>query len=181
MFSLKREVLVWNSWWKGKLQCSRSCGHYPGITARPNSTWEEFRGCLTLEDTSHKNVTTYCHVTMSLQIVTTNCHKKSKQTKLYFYLFPLWCTVEMHVKCCLSCSDISCFFLWYRLWLCSDSFVAYRVGKCDNNINTSFVVIFTLPLGERNVMTSQNVEVTDAHGTFPFQFISQNETHHSER
>ena len=43
-------------------------------------------------------------------------------------------------------------------------FCSHRVGKCDNKVNTSFVVTFSLPTGEKNV-TSQNVEVTDAKGS----------------
>ena len=39
------------------------------------------------------------------------------------------------------------------------------MGKCDNKVNTSFVVTFSLPTGEKNV-TSQNAEVADAKGNF---------------
>ena len=48
------------------------------------------------------------------------------------------------------------------LWLYCHIFVAQRVRKCDNQINTPFVLTYSLPLGKKNV-TNQNVEVTNAH------------------
>ena len=41
------------------------------------------------------------------------------------------------------------------------------IGKCDKKVNTSFVITFSLPKGEKNVMTSQNVEVAEAYRTLP--------------
>ena len=50
----------------------------------------------------------------------------------------------MYVKCCLSSSDESCDFV-------VTLFLAFSVGICDNKVSTSFVVIFLLSLGNRNV------------------------------
>ena len=35
----------------------------------------------------------------------------------------------------------------------------------DNKVNTSFVITFSLPVEEKNIMTGQNVEVAEANGT----------------
>ena len=56
-----------------------------------------------------------------------------------------------------------------QLRLCCHIFIAKRVEKSDNKVSTSFVVAFSLPIGEKNV-TSQNVEVTDAKGSLPQGF-----------
>ena len=66
----------------------------------------------------------------------------------------------MIMKCCLSCSDESCDFVYHILVHC-------KLGICDNKVDTSFVVTFSLPKGEKNVMTSQNVKVAEASGTLP--------------
>ena len=59
-------------------------------------------------------------------------------------------------------------FVWCKLWLSCHIFVAFRVGKCDNKVSTSFVARFSLPLGTKNVTTSENIEVTDAYRSFEY-------------
>ena len=73
----------------------------------------------------------------------------------------------MYVKCCLSCSDASFDF-------CCHIFVAFWVGICDNKVNTSFVVTFLLPLGDRSV-TSQNVELVNAKGSLPSLMLTSHQ------
>ena len=48
----------------------------------------------------------------------------------------------MYMKCCLSCSDES-------FGLCCHFFVAYRVEKYDNKVNTSCCHIFVAYRGEK--------------------------------
>ena len=48
----------------------------------------------------------------------------------------------MYMKCCLSCFDES-------FGLCCHFFVAYRVEKCDNKVNTSCCHIFIAYRGEK--------------------------------
>ena len=59
----------------------------------------------------------------------------------------------MYKKCYLSYSDETLILVV--------TFLAYKVGKCDNKVNTSVVVTFLLPTEEKNVTTSQNAEMAD--------------------
>ena len=50
------------------------------------------------------------------------------------------------------------------------TFLAYSLEKCDNKVSTSCCHIFVTYTGEKNVMTSQNIEVADIKGSHPSSF-----------
>ena len=57
---------------------------------------------------------------------------------------------------------------WSKPWLCCHIFVAYQVGKCDNKVNTSFVVTFSLPLERKMWPQVKMLGVAYAYGSLPF-------------
>ena len=60
---------------------------------------------------------------------------------------------------------------WMKVMVLCSHYCWFWVGKCYNKVNTWFVVTFSLPTGEKNVTTSQNVKVAGAYGTLPIIFL----------
>ena len=87
---------------------------------------------------------------MSLQIVTTDCYNKSEQIGCIYDTFIYFAQME-------SFGFVA-------------TFLAYRLEKCDNKVSTSCCHIFVTYTGEKNVMTSQNIEVADIKGSHPSSF-----------
>ena len=68
----------------------------------------------------------------------------------------------MYMKCCLSCSDESCDFVVTFLYL----------ENMTTLLTYHLLSHFLLPVGEKNMTTSHNIEVADAKGILPHRSVN---------
>ena len=114
--------------------------------------------CQRLPEKSHQKQDEHCRDKVSLQIVTTNQCKINRISHVFIYfLYGILCNEHVY-------------FVLMKVVTLSllSHFCSLQGRKCNNKVNTSFVVVtFSMPAGEINVTTSQNVEVAAAYASIP--------------